>query len=109
MKMKIMQGLAAVALLALSLSLAAAAPAVGAGPHPIAVPMTLADGIRLLPIAGERREGYQRTSFKHWTDADKDSCSTRSEVLIDESQVAPTVRAGCKVTAGQWYSYYGAT
>ena len=45
-------------------------------------------------------------SFKHWTDADKDSCTTRAEVLIAESRIEPTVETGCKVTGGEWYSYY---
>ncbi|GGK31784.1 hypothetical protein GCM10011583_74480 [Streptomyces camponoticapitis] len=32
----------------------------------------------------EDRTGYDRGKFKHW------------------------VEAGCRITAGQWYSYYGA-
>lgn len=71
-----------------------------------AVPLPLASGIDLLPTATESRDGYQRTSFKHWVDADKDSCNTRAEVLIAESRIEPTVAPGCKVTAGEWYSYY---
>ncbi|MDQ0780092.1 hypothetical protein QF026_008558 [Streptomyces aurantiacus] len=62
--------------------------------------------MQLLPAATESRHGYQRTSFKHWVDADQDSCHTRSEVLIAESQTKPTIEASCKVTAGEWYSYY---
>ncbi|MFF2191280.1 HNH endonuclease family protein [Streptomyces sp. NPDC058155] len=69
-------------------------------------PMSLAQSINLLPVGVEDRTGYDRSKFKHWTDADKNSCNTRAEVLIAESRVAPTVEAGCKVTAGQWYSYY---
>ncbi|MFB6675090.1 HNH endonuclease family protein [Streptomyces sp. NPDC056390] len=71
-----------------------------------AVPLPLAAGIDLLPTADESREGYQRTSFKHWVDADKDSCNTRAEVLIAESRIEPTIEPGCKVTTGEWYSYY---
>ncbi|TCR11406.1 uncharacterized protein DUF1524 [Streptomyces sp. BK205] len=56
--------------------------------------------------APESRAGYQRTSFKHWVGADRDGCSTRAEVLIAESLVAPTIEPGCKVTAGEWRSYY---
>ncbi|MEU7863959.1 hypothetical protein [Nonomuraea sp. NPDC049141] len=26
----------------------------------------LADAVAMLPVATERREGYQRTSFRHW-------------------------------------------
>jgi hypothetical protein len=39
-------------------------------------------------------------------DADKDSCNTRAEVLLAESRIDPTTEPGCKVTAGEWYSYY---
>ncbi|MFI1415625.1 HNH endonuclease family protein [Streptomyces sp. NPDC020707] len=71
-----------------------------------AVPLPLAEAVNLLPSATESRDGYQRTSFRHWVDADRDSCNTRAEVLIAESRVEPTVEAGCKVTAGEWFSYY---
>ncbi|MCY1649309.1 HNH endonuclease family protein [Streptomyces sp. NPDC048212] len=91
-------------------SLAAAAltlvPLLAAAPVQAAEVTTLADGVRALPLAAESRTGYERSSFKHWGDADKDSCNTRMEVLIAESRIAPTIEAGCKVTAGSWYSYY---
>ncbi|MEV4575466.1 hypothetical protein AB0K16_19655 [Nonomuraea jabiensis] len=38
-----------------------------------------------LTVATENREGYKRTSFKHWVDADGDSCNARQEVLIAEA------------------------
>ncbi|MEE4493593.1 HNH endonuclease family protein [Streptomyces sp. BE230] len=85
------------------LPLLAAAPAHAKAPADV---LTLADGIQRLPLAAESREGYERTKFKHWVDADKDSCNTRAEVLISESRVPATVETGCKVTAGEWYSYY---
>ncbi|MFB6680183.1 HNH endonuclease, partial [Streptomyces sp. NPDC056390] len=34
--------------------------------------------LKALPIVDEDRTGYQRTSFKHWIDADKDGCNTRA-------------------------------
>ncbi|MFF0408341.1 HNH endonuclease family protein [[Kitasatospora] papulosa] len=81
-------------------------PLLAAAPVQAAEVTTLADGVRALPLAAESRTGYERSSFKHWVDADKDSCNTRMEVLIAESRIAPTIEAGCKVTAGSWYSYY---
>lgn len=42
-----------------------------------AEPLPLAAAVELLPSAAESRDGYQRTSFKHWVDADRDSCNTR--------------------------------
>ncbi|MFI5649878.1 HNH endonuclease family protein [Streptomyces anulatus] len=95
---KSLRGLAAAALAVL--------PLLSAAPAQAAVALPLADAIQELPLAAESREGYQRTSFKHWVDADKDSCNTRMEVLIAESRVEPTIEGACKVTAGQWYSYY---
>ncbi|MFF7329618.1 DUF1524 domain-containing protein [Streptomyces sp. NPDC008150] len=82
-----------------------AGPAAAQSPARLA-PLSMGDAVNLLPAAAESRDGYQRTSFKHWVDADRDGCSTRAEVLIAESRTAPTVEPGCKVTAGEWYSYY---
>ncbi|MFE9317861.1 HNH endonuclease family protein [Streptomyces albidoflavus] len=81
-----------------------AAPA-GADTAP-AAPPTLVDAIDQIPSAPESREGYKRTSFKHWTDADRNGCNTRSEVLIVESRVKPTIEDRCRVVSGEWYSYY---
>ncbi|MFG2434611.1 HNH endonuclease family protein [Streptomyces sp. NPDC048508] len=69
-------------------------------------PLSMAAAVDLLPSAAESRAGYQRISFKHWVDADRDGCSTRAEVLINESRVQPTIEPGCKLTAGEWYSFY---
>ncbi|WP_326844171.1 HNH endonuclease family protein (plasmid) [Streptomyces sp. NBC_01558] len=91
----------AAALLALPLTITpASAHQLPSGPLPMAA------AVDLLPTAAESRDGYQRTSFKHWVDADHDGCTTRAEVLIAESRVQPTIEPGCKVTAGQWYSFY---
>ncbi|NEB57673.1 HNH endonuclease [Streptomyces griseus] len=81
-------------------------PLLTATPAQAAEPLSLADAIQQLPLADESREGYQRSSFKHWVDEDRDGCSTRAEVLIAESRVPVTVEPRCKVTAGEWYSYY---
>ncbi|MYY80875.1 DUF1524 domain-containing protein [Streptomyces sp. SID335] len=97
---------AALAAAFLALPLSTTPPASAADTHPAAHPVTLKQAIAALPTAAESREGYQRSRFKHWTDDDHDSCNTREEVLIAESRIEPTVGAGCKVTGGQWYSYY---
>ncbi|MER6149357.1 HNH endonuclease family protein [Streptomyces hirsutus] len=94
-----LRGLLVAALVALPLTTpAAAAPTVESLP--------LADAVAALPAAAESRDGYTRSAFRHWVDADRDSCNTRMEVLIAESLVEPTVEAGCRVTAGEWFSYY---
>jgi len=95
---KTMRGLAAAALAVL--------PLLAASPSQAAEVVSLTDAVQQLPLAAESRAGYQRTSFKHWVDADRDSCNTRSEVLLDESRVPAAVESGCKVTAGEWFSYY---
>ncbi|WP_246266463.1 HNH endonuclease family protein [Nonomuraea typhae] len=66
----------------------------------------LTEAIAALPVAAERREGYQRTSFRHWIDADGDSCNTRAEVLLEEAITPPAVGASCRLTGGSWHSYY---
>ncbi|MFF7752350.1 HNH endonuclease family protein [Streptomyces sp. NPDC007971] len=66
--------------------------------------------VHTLPIAAEKREGYQRTSFKHWNAGKNptDGCNTRAEVLIAEAVDAPQVLPGCKLSGGSWWSYYDA-
>jgi hypothetical protein len=60
-----------------------------------------------IPQAKEQPSGYKRSLFKHWSDLDRDGCSTREEVLIAESLTNAQVDAyGCKVIAGDWYSPY---
>ena len=61
-----------------------------------------------LTIASDKTTGYIRTAFKHWIDADKNGCDTRAEVLIIEAVVKPKVGKKCKLTGGQWISFYDA-
>ncbi|MEU9218844.1 HNH endonuclease family protein [Streptomyces sp. NPDC048376] len=63
----------------------------------------------VLPVKDETRAGYQRTAFKHWVDADKDGCSTRNEVLLEEAVNAPELTSRCTLTGGTWYSPYDDT
>ncbi|MGW1589277.1 HNH endonuclease family protein [Streptomyces sp. NPDC002386] len=64
------------------------------------------DALAQLPIRDEDRTGYDRTKFRHWTDADRDGCNTRAEVLKTEAVVAPEQSARCLLTGGEWYSPY---
>ena len=65
------------------------------------------DVLRGIPVANENGRGYSRSLFKHWIDADGDSCNTREEVLIAESQSRAQVDPfGCKVIEGDWFSPY---
>jgi len=63
----------------------------------------------VLPVKDETRAGYQRSAFKHWIDADKDGCSTRNEVLLEEAVNAPEITGRCTLTGGTWYSPYDDT
>jgi hypothetical protein len=49
---------------------------------------------------------YRRSSFRHWVDADRDSCDAREEVLIAESKVKADVGSRCTVRGGRWVSWY---
>ncbi|NPC96371.1 DUF1524 domain-containing protein [Nocardioides sp. zg-DK7169] len=68
---------------------------------------TLAAAVTALPVAPERRTGYDRDLFVHWSDADRNGCDTRDEVLITQNR-APGARLapGCAVVGGRWHSYY---
>ncbi|MGH3587746.1 MAG: hypothetical protein ACRDQ0_15635, partial [Pseudonocardia sp.] len=68
--------------------------------------LTLSAAVKLLPVGVEKRDGYERDSFKHWVDEDSDSCNTRAEVLIVEAVKAPEQGARCALTGGEWLSYY---
>ena len=59
-----------------------------------------------LPGATEVRTGYDRDLFNHWVDADGDGCDTRREVLIAEADDPVSVRSGCSLSGGRWFSYY---
>lgn len=85
---------------------ASAATSAGA-PKATASSQLALDVLATIPIRKEQPAGYARSKFRHWVDADGDSCNTREEILIAEStspaQVDPF---GCKVIAGDWYSPY---
>ncbi|MFK4801699.1 HNH endonuclease family protein [Streptomyces sp. MPA0124] len=94
------------AAIATLISPAHAAPAADPGTsHTLPVRSLLA----VLPVKDETRTGYQRDAFKHWIDADKDGCNTRSEVLLEEAVNAPERTGRCTLTGGTWYSPYDDT
>ena len=67
------------------------------------VTMRLRRAVKRLPVAAERRSGYDRDKFQHWVDANGDCQDTRDEVLDAESLTAVS---GCDITSGEWRSYY---
>ncbi|MGW0710523.1 HNH endonuclease family protein [Streptomyces sp. NPDC002643] len=67
------------------------------------------DALLALPVQDEDRTGYERTKFRHWTDADRDGCNTRNEVLLEEAVTAPAQGSNCALTGGSWYSPYDDT
>ncbi|MGW0731880.1 HNH endonuclease family protein [Streptomyces sp. NPDC002851] len=72
--------------------------------------LPLAEAVASLPLAAESRDGYRRSSFKHWNAGQDpaDGCNTRMEVLLAEAVIAPEVLPGCKLSGGRWWSYYDA-
>jgi hypothetical protein len=72
--------------------------------RPVAIRLRAA--VRALPIARERRTGYDRDKFHLWIDADGDCLDTRAEVLTQESLARVT--GGCTIDTGRWRSYYDA-
>ncbi|WP_424858543.1 HNH endonuclease family protein [Streptomyces sp. SAI-170] len=67
------------------------------------------DALAHLTVQEEDRTGYSRNAFRHWTDADRDGCSTRNEVLLAEAVTDPEQGARCALTGGSWYSPYDDT
>ena len=61
-----------------------------------------------LAVAPERRTGYDRDLFDHWSDLDGDGCDTRREVLIRDSTIDVGYDRGrtCWIVSGRWYSRY---
>ncbi|MFF5972199.1 HNH endonuclease family protein [Streptomyces sp. NPDC012769] len=100
-------GFTALTLALASLAVPAAAQAAAASPGDAhTFPLTYA--VNEIPVADESRTGYERTKFKHWNAGlDRgDGCHTRNEVLLTEATEAPTVVVGCKLSGGEWLSYY---
>ncbi|MEV1092207.1 HNH endonuclease family protein [Streptomyces microflavus] len=68
--------------------------------------LSLTDAIAEMPKGEEKRDGYERDSFKHWIDEDQDGCPTRAEVLIEEATTKPEQGERCTLTGGVWTSSY---
>ncbi|MFF4384585.1 HNH endonuclease family protein [Kitasatospora sp. NPDC001547] len=71
-----------------------------------AVTTTFFAAIDALDVAEERRDGYVRTAYRHWTDADRNGCNARKDTIIAEAVQAPEVGPGCTLTGGEWFSPY---
>ncbi|MFE9769457.1 HNH endonuclease family protein [Streptomyces sp. NPDC005808] len=101
---------AALALCVLSALLAptATAHATPAAPGDT-VTLPVRNALQALAIQDESRAGYERSKFRHWTDADRDGCNARLEVLKSEAVTAPEQGANCLLTGGRWYSWYDDT
>ncbi|MEU7154405.1 HNH endonuclease family protein [Streptomyces sp. NPDC045456] len=68
--------------------------------------LALDKAVGQLKVARENRSGYTRDAFKLWVDADRNGCDAREEVLLAEAVKKPRKGKGCKLTGGQWKSYY---
>lgn len=74
--------------------------------HSFAATITARSLALKLVVGKENGTGYTSSSFKVWTDDDRDGCDTRKEVLIAESKVRITPKAKCAITTGKWMSWY---
>ncbi len=74
---------------------------------PVELGLSLADLLGQITIAVEAAYEYNRSDWKHWTDADRDGQDTRQEVLDAESSEATVVGNG-RIRQGLWRSLYDA-
>jgi hypothetical protein len=97
----VLRGLAA-ALIVWSTTVSSPAHAVESLPLP--------EAVERLPLGTESRDGYTRSSFRHWNAGTNptDGCHTRAEVLLHEAVEPPAVGASCRLEGGRWFSYYDA-
>lgn len=103
--MRLLRRAAATLLSALTLTAALPSTAQAAAPGDT-VTLPVSQALARLTVQDESRDGYSRDLFRHWIDADRDGCSTRSEVLLEEAVTAPEVGTRCALTGGTWYSPY---
>ena len=64
------------------------------------VALPVRDALHALTVQTEDRTGYERSKFRHWVDADRDSCNSRQEVLLEEAVIAPVQDANCALSGG---------
>ncbi len=63
--------------------------------------------IEALPVADEVDEGYDRSLFPHWRDADGNGCNARDDTLIAEDRSGNLSEADCGAAmSGEWVSMY---
>ena len=60
-----------------------------------------------LPVFPESQTSYDRKTWKHWIDTDKDCQNTRHELLITSSlQPVELDEKGCRALRGSWFDPY---
>ena len=68
---------------------------------------TTTELLSYLSVAPESNgSSYSRSLFRHWSDADRNGCNTREEVLLLESSVSITPGRACRITRGRWFSEF---
>lgn len=94
------------AIVALMLIGSASAPAAAAAAPVPGEHILVSDVLNQLRVEAPSPATFDRTLFREERDLDGDGCITTQEVLVEESDVPPTMVDGCAVASGQWQSYY---
>lgn len=69
-------------------------------------PSELIASLERLPVEEEHPEGYARTQYGFYKDADEDGCNTRAEVAITEAIEVKVNPRNCGIESGRWLSLF---
>lgn len=67
----------------------------------------LTEAIEALPVADEVGDGYDRSLFPHWSDADGNGCDARDDTLVAQDRSETLTEDDCDAAmSGEWVSMY---
>ncbi len=71
-------------------------------------PSELIVALEKLPVDDEHADGYSRSQFGFFKDADGDHCGSRKEVMLAEALDVAYNTYNCNIQSGRWFSPFDA-